>query len=121
MSRQSKAARLVIQPDEVSGPPGHAEAEEIRSLYESTNRGMRAFVVMGFRLLEIKARLPHGGYMAWMQKNLPQLSSRHLHRSRQVAEGIALRLGWDGSNLPRVSNLDEMPAEVEALYAGGRP
>jgi hypothetical protein len=118
VSRQAKAARLVIVPDEVSGPPGAAEAAEIRALYATAQAGIRAFVLMGFRLIEVKARLPHGGYMRWISENLSDLGRSHLHRSRQVAEGIALHLGWDGSNVPRVGHLPELPPEVLELIDG---
>lgn len=116
MSRQAKAPRLEIVPDEISGPPGAAEAAEIRGLYATAQEGIRAFVLMGFRLIEVKARLPHGRYMAWLETNLGDLTHRHLHSSRRIAEGIVLRLGW--SNWNRGSNLETLPAEVCDLIDG---
>lgn len=116
MSRQNIKPRLEIVPDEISGPPGEAEASEIRRLYQIANGGIKAFVLMGFRLIDVKARLPHGQYMVWVEKNLPDLSHRQIHKSRQIAETIALRLGW--ANWNHGSNLNELPAEVCELIDG---
>jgi len=118
MSRQNKKPRLAIVPDEISGPPGKAEAKEILALFDLANKGMRAFVMMGFRLISVKARLPHGQYMHWMEKHLKGLSRFQLHRSRQIAEGIAIRLGWDAQMLHARTFETDLPPEVCDLIDG---
>lgn len=115
MSRQNIKPRLEIIPDEISGPPGEVEATEIRGLWKKSSDGMTAFVLMGFRLIEVKARLRHGEYMKWVEANLPELPHRHLHRARQIAEGIAIRLNLQIGN---VANLKSLPSEVAELIAG---
>jgi hypothetical protein len=118
MSRQAKKPRLVLVPDEVSPAPGKAEAEAIRALYATAQEGIRAFVLMGFRLIALKARLPHGQYMAWIRMHLAELTPGHLHRSRMIAEGIALRLGWDGQIDRMRSICNALPPEVCDLIEG---
>jgi hypothetical protein len=105
----------VIAPDEVVELPGLSEAFAIRRDYETSLKGLRAFVSMGLRLIDVKARLPHGQYMAWISKLLPDLTHRHLHRSRLVAEGLCQMAGIKLD--PRVQ-FEELPPEILALIDG---
>lgn len=110
MSRQNKKPRLEIVPDEVSGAPGEVEADAIRTDYAVAMDGLRAFVRMGFRLMEVKARLPHGGYMPWCESFLPGLSKSHIHRAKSVAEQIGALL-----KCPTHGTFENLPPEILAL------
>jgi hypothetical protein len=118
MSRQNQKPHFVITPDEISGPPTAADAAEICGLYDLSNQGLHAFVRMGFRLIAVKSRLPHGGYMPWLREHMGNRSHRHMHRARHIAEAIALRLEWDSQIGHNVSHLTELPPEVCALIDG---
>lgn len=107
MSRQTKKPRLAIIPDEVSNAPGETEASAIRADYGVAMDGLRAFVRMGFRLMEVKARLPHGGYIPWCEQYLPSLRKSQIHRAKSIAEQIGAML-----KCPIVGHLEELPAEV---------
>jgi len=99
----------VIVPDQVIAGPGMAEAAKIRANYEVAMKGMRAFVDMGFQLIEVKSRLPHGKFMAWVEHFLPDLCHRHLHRARSIAAGFA---EMAGVKLDSRVQFDELPPEI---------
>lgn len=117
MSRQSKTPRLslALDPDEIREAPGEAEAAAIRADYGVAMDGLRAFVRMGFRLMEVKARLPHGGYMPWCEQFLPELRKSHIHRAKSVAEQIGVML-----KCPTRGTFEDLPSEVlEFIDAAG--
>lgn len=70
----------------ISQPPGLPEAAAIREDHATATAGMRAFVRMGFRLMDVKSRLPHGEYIPWCEKFLKGLSKPHLHRAKFIAD-----------------------------------
>jgi hypothetical protein len=74
--------------DDITLPPGAVEATRIRELYTTAVAGVRAYVEMGFRLMDTKARLPHGQYIAWCDKHLAGLSRPVLFRAKTIAEGL---------------------------------
>jgi hypothetical protein len=86
------------------------EAAAIRADHAVATAGMRAFVRMGFRLMDVKSRLPHGKYMAWVRENLPELSEQHLSRAKHIAEGF--------SNSAHARNLEELSPEILAIIDG---
>ncbi|MFT3992396.1 MAG: hypothetical protein QM680_13410 [Luteolibacter sp.] len=104
----------LTKPDEVLAAPGAAEAAAIREDYDKSVKGLHAFVRMGFRLIDVKSRLPHGQYMAWCKRHLSDLGKSHLHRSRQVAEGM-LKM-TDAKFPPR--GTFELPAEISEIIDG---
>jgi hypothetical protein len=72
----------------ISHPPGALEAAAIREDHGTATAGMRAFVRMGFRLMDVKSRLPHGEYIPWCEKFLKGISRMHLSRAKHIAEGF---------------------------------
>lgn len=77
---------------EILPAPGAVEAAAIRADHAVATAGMRAFVRMGFRLMDVKSRLPHGKYVKWCEEYLGDLSRRHLHRAKFIAESFGK---WD--------------------------
>jgi hypothetical protein len=94
----------------ISQPPGLPEAAAIREDHATATAGMRAFVRMGFRLMDVKSRLPHGEYIPWCEKFLKGLSRRHLHRAKFVAEYF--------SQMCPVGTFEELPPEALQLIDG---
>ena len=74
---------------EILPAPGAVEAAAIRADHAVATAGMRAFVRMGFRLMDVKSRLPHGSYVKWCEEYLGDLSRPHLHRAKFIAEGFS--------------------------------
>lgn len=84
-----RAGKLETENLEILPAPGALEAAAIREDHATATSGMRAFVRMGFRLMDVKSRLPHGEYIPWCEKFLKGLSKRHLHRAKFIAENFA--------------------------------
>lgn len=102
-------------PADVVDMPGTAEAAAIRADYDVAKQGMRAFVSMGLRLMDVKARLPHGHYMPWVAKHLPDLTHRQLHKAKCVAWSLC-----EAANVklePRFQ-FEDLPPEVLAIIEG---
>jgi hypothetical protein len=102
---------------EVLPAPGQDEARAIRADYEQSMSGLRAFVRMGFRLVAVKAALPHGQFLTWCDAYLPDLTPRHLQRAKRIAEGLADMAGIKCD--PRVVfERADLPSEILALIDG---
>lgn len=89
--------------------PGDVDAAAIRKDYETFAKGAEAFIRMGLRLMDVKARLPHGQYMAWTRKHLPDLKQAWIQRAKQTAEGVLAMAGikylppvgiWEAEGFP---------------------
>jgi hypothetical protein len=111
-SRPLSAVAYAAQLEElsISHPPGELEAAAIREDHATATAGMRAFVRMGFRLMDVKSRLPHGEYIPWCDKHLKGLSRRHLHRAKFVAEYF--------SQMCPVGTFEELPPKALELIDG---
>jgi hypothetical protein len=97
---------------EASEAPGIAEAAAIAADYQVAMSGLRSFVTMGLRLMDVKARLPHGGYLPWCEKFLPKLSKPHLHRAKSIAQGLCEILGVKCLARETFENLPVEMAEI---------
>lgn len=104
-----------IAATEVVDLPGPNEAAAIEADYQAALGGLRAFVQMGFRLMDVKARLPHGQFIPWIQKHLSGLSQRHLYNAKQTAEGICQVLGL---KFAPECKFGELPVEVLQMIDG---
>lgn len=100
---------------EVVDLPGIEEANRISRAYAKAMEGLRGFVAVGFELVDVKDRLPHGQYMAWVKKFLPSLSHAHLHRARLCAEGLSKMTGIKFIPGDKFENL---PPEITAIIDG---
>lgn len=96
--------------------PGLIEATAIEHDYERALKGLRAYVSMGLRLMDVKARLPHGKYLPWCETYLPRISKPHLHRAKFIAEGLCEKAGI--KCLPRETFDDSLPEEIETFVEG---
>jgi len=102
-----------IIPTEVLQAPGLLEATAIEHDYERAIKGLRAYVSMGLRLMEVKERLPHGKYMEWCETYLPRISKIHLHRAKFVAAGLCQMAGIKCTT--RDTFEESLPAEIESI------
>jgi hypothetical protein len=102
-------------PTEVMDLPGMGEAAAIEVDYQAALKGLRSFVRMGFRLMDVKARLPHGQFIPWIQQHLSGLSQRHLYNAKQTAEGICQMLGF---KFAPECKFDQLPEEVLQMVDG---
>lgn len=98
-----------------SSAPGHAEATAIRQDFATSIAGLQAYVSMGFRLMDVKARLPHGGFISWCKEHLGDLSRPHLYRSKFTAEILCEMAGI--KCLTR-ETFGILPPEILALIEG---
>ena len=106
-----RAGKLEVENEvEILPAPGAAEAEAIRQDHATATSGMRAFVRMGFRLMDVKSRLPHGKYVAWCKLHLADLSERHLHRAKFIAESLV--------KSDTHVRFEELPPEILAIIDG---
>lgn len=89
--------------------PGEVDAAAIRKDYATFAKGAEAFIRMGLRLMDVKARLPHGRYMAWTREHLPDLKQAWIQRAKQTAEGVLAMAGikylppvgiWEAEGFP---------------------
>lgn len=105
-----------LTPDQIAKAPGTLEATAIEYDYEHAMKGLRHYVIMGIRLMDVKARLPHGQYLPWCDKYIPQVSKTHLHRAKFIAEGLCERVGI---KCPTRGTFDAtLPPEFEAIVDG---
>lgn len=95
--------------------PGDVDATAIRKDYETAMKGLQAFVRMGFRLLDVKSRLPHGRFIAWCNEHLKGMSRSHLHRAKFVAEGLC---DLAGIKCPTRDTFDELPPALAEIVTG---
>jgi hypothetical protein len=116
--KKPQAKALPAEVSEIATAPGEAEAKQIIHYYGIANEGLRAFVRIGFILIDVKARLPHGKYIPWLDKHLGDRSRMHLHRASQIAQGIANHLGWEPQMSHAVLHLKQLPDEVLNLIEG---
>lgn len=106
-----------VKVDGVALPPGKLEANAIRTDYEIFTSGAEACLRMGLRLIDVKARLPHGKYMPWCEEHLSDLRKSSIHRAKQAAE-IALKSIGQMSNALDIWNSHELPEELAELVHG---
>jgi hypothetical protein len=90
--------------------PGDVDSTAIRKDYDTTLQGLRAFVRMGFRLMDVKSRLPHGNYSPWCAEHLGGLSRAVLSRAKQIAHGFAKCFACE--------TFDRLPPEAIAIIEG---
>lgn len=95
--------------------PGDVDATAIRRDYAVVLKGLEAFVRMGFRLRDVKLRLPHGRFLAWCQEWLGDLSSRHLQRAKFVADCLCEAAGLKCDT--RVA-FDDIPPQLAEIVTG---
>jgi len=102
---------------EVLPQPGQDEARAIRADYQQAQAGMVAFVRMGFRLVAVKAALPHGQFLSWCDAYLPDLTPRHLQNAKRIAEGLA-QIAKLKCETRVVFQSDSLPAPILDLIEG---
>lgn len=108
-----------IQPDAIQNAPGLVEATAIEFDNEQAMKGLRHYVLMGLRLMDVKARLPHGKYIPWLEKYLPDISKRHLHRAKSIAEGLCEMTGLKSDARVTFDAFETtLPKEFEAIVSG---
>lgn len=105
-----------LTPDQIAKAPGMLEATAIEHDYEHAMKGLRHYVIMGIRLMDVKERLPHGQYLPWCEKYIHRVSKTHLHRAKFIAEGLCERVGI---KCPTRETFDAtLPPEFEAIVDG---
>lgn len=107
-----------VKVDAVALPPGDLEAAAIRENYKLVVAGGRAFLLMGLRLIDVKARLRHGEYMPWCEAHLPDLSKPWIHRAKQTAEWALKRVGIPNVYQVDIWNSQNLPAELAEMVDG---
>lgn len=71
--------------------PNAREIKEIVTDYNAARAGAVSWVRLGFRLLDVKERLPHGGFMKWVDTKLANAANfkhRHLTNAMVVARAL---------------------------------
>lgn len=107
-----------VKVDGVALPPGEMEANAIRKDYEIFAKGAEAFLRMGLRLIDVKARLRHGEYMPWCEENLGELSKPWIHRAKQTAEWAIKRVGTKCLPPVDIWNSEKLPLELAEMVDG---
>lgn len=77
-------------------------AAEIRTDYAAFSTGMHSFLLMGLRLHEAKASIPHGHFMKWCKGEFADLSHTQLLNSMRVAEWVCLECEVEIRNALRI-------------------
>lgn len=108
----------IVDIDGVALPPGDKEAAAIRADYEIFAKGAEAFLRMGLRLIDVKARLPHGQFMDWCEEHLSGLSNRWLQKSKQTASSALKVAGVQMRTAVRIWESPELPPELAELIEG---
>jgi len=76
---------------EVVKLPGEKEAEAILRDAEVVKNGVKAWVSIGLRMIDVKERLPRGEFTKWVRVHLLQrvaISERHLFQAKAVADHL---------------------------------
>jgi hypothetical protein len=105
---------LLTAPVEIVDLPGKEEAAAIRTDYLIVTTGVHAFVRMGFRLIDVKSRLPHGAFLAWCGEHLNDLSPRRLQSAKSTVDELLKVTGIKYE--PRFAF--ESPPEIHAIVEG---
>lgn len=97
---------------ETSPPPGEAEEKIIHYLYNEARQGMRAYVLMGAWLLDVKARLAHGEFLPWLGIHAAVLRKSALYNAMSMARRAA--------DLAEISNFQLLEILKEPDSEGAR-
>lgn len=83
----------------------------LRALYKDAQTGLRRVVAFGLYCFQVKAAMPHGQFMNWMAKELPEISGRsaraHMGMTANVLEACGVKVSeylQIGSALPICRN-----------------
>ena len=108
-----------LTPDQVAARPGQLEATAIEFDNEQAMKGRRHYVLMGLRLMDVKARLPHGQFIPWLETHLPTISKPHLHRAKSIAQGLCDMTGVKFIARDKFEAFaTELPPELEMIVDG---
>lgn len=102
-------------PRPIAGPPATTtdRVERVKSYHASCLQAFSdqmgyAFLI-GVELLAIKEELPHGDFMAWRQKHLPEIAHRTATQYMKFVEKLTQRFPTVGK-LATVSNFKMLPS-----------
>jgi len=68
----------------------------LRALYNDAQTGLRRVVAFGLYCFQVKAAMPHGQFMPWLKKELPDLGDRtvrtHMGLTKNVLEACGIKM-----------------------------
>ena len=102
--------------------PGKAEAEHLVRLYRDAQDGIKRIIALGLFCLEIKARLPHGQFEAWIKKHVDHDASDVGFKSLERYTTLTRKVLEDcGFQIPTAVGICDSPSRALMLPAADVP